>query len=197
MRFTEGAKDPVTTCPNFERKFMPNIKITAEVDGRQVPLENISTETFEAIKALEKPFVCPKGWVIEFEDWDGDCGWRIMKDKVEYLHKDFAVKVGTGWDGHEYGEAPGYWPTKKAAEDALKQYLKKSKKTSTSAMRLATFPNGERRLIFKVTEEMAEHKNQYVAINPDDGRVYGHWPGENDKNCGEGYGYSYENIRTL
>ena len=37
-------------CP--EREIMPNIKITAEVDGKQVPLENISTETFEAIKAL-------------------------------------------------------------------------------------------------------------------------------------------------
>ena len=33
---------------------MPNIKITAEVDGKQVPLETISTETFEAIKALKK-----------------------------------------------------------------------------------------------------------------------------------------------
>jgi hypothetical protein len=38
-----------------ERKTMTNIKITAEVNGEQVPLENISTETFEAIKALEKP----------------------------------------------------------------------------------------------------------------------------------------------
>ena len=33
---------------------MPNIKITAEVDGKQVPLKTVSTETFEAIKALEK-----------------------------------------------------------------------------------------------------------------------------------------------
>jgi len=38
---------------------MSNIKITAEVDGKQVPLENISTETFEAIKALEKPKKIP------------------------------------------------------------------------------------------------------------------------------------------
>ena len=37
-----------------KRKTMPNIKITAEVDGKQVPLETVSTETFEAIKALEK-----------------------------------------------------------------------------------------------------------------------------------------------
>jgi len=42
-----------------ERKNMSNIKITAEVDGKQVPLENISTETFEAIKALEKPKEIP------------------------------------------------------------------------------------------------------------------------------------------
>lgn len=37
-----------------ERENMPNIKITAEVDGKQVPLNTISTESFEAIKALEK-----------------------------------------------------------------------------------------------------------------------------------------------
>ena len=42
-----------------ERKPMPNIKITAEVDGKQVPLETVSTETFEAIKALEKPKEIP------------------------------------------------------------------------------------------------------------------------------------------
>ena len=38
---------------------MPNIKITAEVDGKQVPLETVSTETFEAIKALGKPKEIP------------------------------------------------------------------------------------------------------------------------------------------
>ena len=44
----------------FERmKAMPNIKITAEVDGKQVPLNTISTETFEAIKALQKPKEIP------------------------------------------------------------------------------------------------------------------------------------------
>ena len=54
-----------TTCPSSklhiksEKENMPNIKITAEVDGKQVPLENISTETFEAIKALEKPKEIP------------------------------------------------------------------------------------------------------------------------------------------
>ena len=38
---------------------MLNIKITAEVNGKQVPLETVSTETFEAIKALEKPKEIP------------------------------------------------------------------------------------------------------------------------------------------
>lgn len=33
---------------------MPNIKITAEVNGKIVPLNTISIESFEAIKALEK-----------------------------------------------------------------------------------------------------------------------------------------------
>ena len=45
-------------CPKGN-KIMPNIKITAEVDGKQVPLETISTETFEAIKALQKPKEIP------------------------------------------------------------------------------------------------------------------------------------------
>ena len=30
------------------------LKITAEVDGKQIPLKTVSTETFEAIKALEE-----------------------------------------------------------------------------------------------------------------------------------------------
>jgi len=36
-----------------------SLKITAEIDGKQVPLNNISIETFEAIKALEKPKEIP------------------------------------------------------------------------------------------------------------------------------------------
>ena len=41
------------------------LKITAEVDGKQVPLENISTETFEAIKALKKPKEIPVArWAV-------------------------------------------------------------------------------------------------------------------------------------
>ncbi len=54
-----GKNSPVDNCPDFERGNMPNIKITAEVDGKQVPLETVSTETFEAIKALEKPKEIP------------------------------------------------------------------------------------------------------------------------------------------
>ena len=46
-------------CSDWRNKTMPNIKITAEVDGKQVPLETVSTETFEAIKALEKPKEIP------------------------------------------------------------------------------------------------------------------------------------------
>jgi hypothetical protein len=42
-----------------EREHMPNIKITAEVDGKIVPLNTISTKSFEAIKALEKPKKIP------------------------------------------------------------------------------------------------------------------------------------------
>ncbi len=43
----------------IRRRSMPNIKITAEIDGKIVPLNTISTESFEAIKALEKPKEIP------------------------------------------------------------------------------------------------------------------------------------------
>ena len=58
-RITGDKNSPINNCPDFERENMPNIKITAEVDGKQVPLETVSTETFEAIKALEKPKEIP------------------------------------------------------------------------------------------------------------------------------------------
>ena len=47
---------------------MSNIKITAEVDGKQVPLETVSTETFEAIKALEKPKEIPVARLADYHD---------------------------------------------------------------------------------------------------------------------------------
>ncbi len=104
---------------------MPNIKITAEVDGKQVPLETISTETFEAIKALEKPKEIP-------------------------------------------------------------------------VARLAMLKCGkDRRLIFKVTGDIAERKGQYVAISLVNGLIYGHWQGNDDRDCGKGYGYNYENVQPL
>jgi len=53
-------------CPNYERENMSSIKITAEVDGKQIPLENISTETFEAIKALEKSKEIPVARLAEY-----------------------------------------------------------------------------------------------------------------------------------
>ncbi len=58
QRYTEGKLD-LAICPDFEGENMTNIKITAEVDGKQVPLNTISTESFEAIKALEKPKEIP------------------------------------------------------------------------------------------------------------------------------------------
>lgn len=56
----------------LENKLMPNIKITAEVDGKQVPLETISTETFEAIKALEKPKEIPVARIGHYKDNPND-----------------------------------------------------------------------------------------------------------------------------
>lgn len=83
----------------------------------------------------EKKFVCPVGWVIEFNNdtishyWP-DCGWSVYNFEIQqYLHKDFQLHQNTGWDSHnhKYGEAPGYWPTKEEAETALAAYLEKGK----------------------------------------------------------------------
>lgn len=71
-------------------------------------------------------FVCPEGWEIFF--FSDDCGWFVQKEDIlcRFLHKTFTLNTTTGWKRHHsYGEAPGYWPTKEAAEDALQQYLEK------------------------------------------------------------------------
>ena len=88
----------------------------------------------ELLKKDSEKFVCPAGWVIEhFSPTDGsnDCGWIIENReniRPKHLWKDLTVhESDTGWDHHKFGEAPGYWPTKEAAEDALKQYLEKTK----------------------------------------------------------------------
>lgn len=73
----------------------------------------------------EKKFVCPARWEIELES---GCGWFVSSIPKMYLHKNLTLHSrDTGWVNHKYGEAPGYWPTKKAAENALQQYLEKEK----------------------------------------------------------------------
>ena len=69
-RYTEGKNDPVTTCSDFERENMKHsgLGIIVKVDGKKVPLNTISTETFEAIKALEKPKEIP---VARVGNWPG------------------------------------------------------------------------------------------------------------------------------
>lgn len=70
----------------------------------------------------EQQFVCPAGWRIEL--FDNNSGWFIFNDNVgQHLHKDLQLHSGTGYCGHRYGQAPGYWPAKEAAEKALEQYL--------------------------------------------------------------------------
>ncbi len=81
----------------------------------------------------EKKFVCLAGWVIGH---NGN-GWYVdSPNLVGYLWKDSTVHTtSTGYVLFEKlfgrkprcGEAPGYWPTKEAAEDALQQYLAKEK----------------------------------------------------------------------
>ena len=55
-----------------KRKTMPNIKITAEVDGKIIPLNTISTESFEAIKALEKPKEIPVARIGNYRGCSSD-----------------------------------------------------------------------------------------------------------------------------
>jgi hypothetical protein len=68
---------------------MPNIKITAEVDGKQVPLETVSTETFEAIKALEKPKEIP---AIAIGNYKGELHNRRLFIKINKSIKDPIAK---------------------------------------------------------------------------------------------------------
>jgi len=75
-------------------------------------------------------FVCPKGWKVRP---NSGRGWWVMKSNFnlhrdEYLRKDLQLYNSTGCqDYHEFGEAPGYWPTKQEAEAALAAYLEKTK----------------------------------------------------------------------
>ena len=74
----------------------------------------------------EKPteFIVPEGWKIELNN---ECGWWVCRPESEYLHKSLILYSYTGYSSgsYKFGEAPGYWPTKEAAEDALRQYLEK------------------------------------------------------------------------
>jgi hypothetical protein len=76
----------------------------------------------------EKKFVCPEGWVVK-KAWTSS-GWYVCKEKPDmYLCKDGCLYDNTGGGvntGYNYGEAPGYWPTKQEAEAALAAYLEKS-----------------------------------------------------------------------
>ena len=76
-----------------ERENMSNIKITAEVDGKQVPLENISTETFEAIKALEKPKEIP---IARVGNWKSEPNRRRLFLKITKSIKNSASCLNVG-----------------------------------------------------------------------------------------------------
>jgi len=76
-------------CYCLERENMSNIKITAEVGGKQVPLETISIETFEAIKALEKPKEIPVP-VARLADYSLDSKSRLLFRPTKNIN----LKVG-------------------------------------------------------------------------------------------------------
>ena len=90
-------------------------------------IEKYSTCVAPYLEKDEKQFVCPAGWRIEF--YGSRSGWFVFNDSAgQHLHKDLRLHSGTGYHGDKFGEAPGYWPTKEAAEMALAAYLRKEQK---------------------------------------------------------------------
>jgi len=99
---------------------------------REILKAKLSKEDFSlhlGEEEKQEKFVVPKGWRIKEHVPCGntETGWSIYNLYThEFLHKDFTFHDHTGWSwGHKHGEASGYWPTKEAAEDVLKQYLEK------------------------------------------------------------------------
>ena len=82
-------------------------------------------------------FVCPEGWVIKFLNRNGWwVGRQYRNHETDYLQKSSQLHCSTGGgyhQGYKFGEAPGYWPTKEAAEAALQQYLEKQDRTKPVA----------------------------------------------------------------
>lgn len=82
-----------------ERKNMvqtKTLKITAEVDGKQVPLETISTETFEAIKALEKSKEIPVARLATNRSGAPRLLFRPIQKIVLETGRVYALALGTG-----------------------------------------------------------------------------------------------------
>ena len=59
-------------CSERENMETKNLEITVKLNGKEVPLNTISTETFEAIKALEKPKEIPVARVGNYKNNPGD-----------------------------------------------------------------------------------------------------------------------------
>jgi len=90
-----------------ERENMLNIKITAEVNGKRVPLETVSTETFAAIKALEKSKEIP---VARVGNYHGEPRlFLTLNDKLkkciaeDYVHT-VAINLKTGNPTNDWSE---------------------------------------------------------------------------------------------
>ena len=78
----------------------------------------------------EKKFVVPEGWVIaRNKSGPFRTGWYVVEYYQPYrnLHKNLTLHTHTGFGSYDFGEAPGYWPTKQEAEAALAAYLEKTK----------------------------------------------------------------------
>ncbi len=57
-----------------------------------------------------------------------DCGWYVSLNAGEYLRKDLQIRKGTGFTSvpeflYQWGMAPGYYSSKKTAEEFLNAFL--------------------------------------------------------------------------
>ncbi len=80
---------------------MDNIEISVKVNGEDVPLSSISTETFEKIKVVEKTKKIPPVRFAIYERYDGNKKidrilLKVSEDIAHYKNQVVAIDVKTG-----------------------------------------------------------------------------------------------------
>lgn len=118
---------------------------------------------YEPKKRLKRKIKMKKeDFKIDKVDCD-DCGWYIVTvtGKDQYLHKDLKLHCSTGfrntWNPTwQWGEAPGYYPTKEIAQEYLNEYFRK---------------NIERKTMIKKGDKVLLNDSSYSVIIGDKGFV--------------------------